>query len=357
MKNGTGLTEGKRIVNMKKLALCLILGSAAVLAVMGLAFCWMCPAGVGMRAGSPHWMVVGNLLGLALGGLAVAFGWRRWLKVAPIVVVAWIGLVVYAATQPLVNGCVGWIRFGPVAFSVWEALPLVVGLSAAWISWKFNFRPFVTMLILSLPFVASFGTGIVANESRLQRVKAFFAESAESVPMDAMDLPRRYLQDQSVSVVRGAKWFGKTELAPNILPCAATAAMPAKAAATFGKWYLALLCGLFGLMGAGLAMAWASVCDSARRSLVLAQGLMIVGTMVVSFLGCLGVTPILMCGIPWASFGGSLAAFSWLALGVLESAMLDKNSSPRGLSEREVLAIVGAAVLWTILLLCPLCRL
>ena len=56
---------------MKKIALCLILGSAAVLAAMGLVFCWMCPAGVGMRAGSPHWMVgrmvVGNLLGLLLG--------------------------------------------------------------------------------------------------------------------------------------------------------------------------------------------------------------------------------------------------------------------------------------------------
>lgn len=313
---------------MKKIAFSLILGSAAALAVMGLVFCWMSPAGVEMRAESPHWMVgrmvVGNLTGLLLGGLAVAFGWRKWLKLTPFAVVAWAGLVCYAATQPLVNGCFGWIHSGPVAFSVWEALPLVVGLVAAWISWKFNIRPFVTMLILALAFAAFFGTRVVTSEIRMQRVKAFFTESTESGPMEEASLSRCYLQDQSVAVIRGSKWFGKTELDPKRLPCAATVAMPAKAAATFGKWYLALLCGFFCLMGAGFAMAWASVDDNARRSLVLAQGVVIVGTMVVSFLGCLGVTPMLMCGIPWASFGGSLAALSWLALGVLESALLNE---------------------------------
>lgn len=314
---------------MKKVALYTIVGAAAVLAMMGLAFCWMCPAVVEMRAGSPHWMVarmvVGNLTGLVLGGLAVALGWRRWLKFAPVAVAVWVGLVLYAATQPLVNGSFGWVHFGPVAFSIWEMVPLAVGLVAAWISWKCNFRSFVTMLILTLSFAAFFGMKIVTNENRMQRVRAFFDESAEKPVMDARAQSRCYLQDQSAAIIREAKWVGKTELAPKRLPCAATAAMPAKAAAMYGKWYLVLLCTLFGMMGAGFAMAWTCVGDNARRSLVLAQGLTIVGAMVVSFLGCLKITPIVMCGIPWASFGGSMAALSWLALGVLASALLDKS--------------------------------
>lgn len=322
---------------MKKVALCLILGSAAVLAVMGLTFCWMCPTGGEMRVGSPHGMavrmVVGNLTGLALGGLAVAFGWRRWLKFAPIAVAAWVGLACYAATQPLVNGCFGWIHFGPVAFNVMEVLPLVVGLMAAWISWKFNLRSFETTLILALALAALLGTRILTGETRMQRVKALFSATMEMPPLDARAQSRRYLQNQSAAVIREAKWVGKTELPPKFLPCAATAAMPAKAAAMYGKWYLVLLCGLFGLMGAGFAMAWASVGDNARRSFVLAQGLMTVGTMTIGMLGCLKVTLMLMIGIPWASFGGSLAALSWLTLGVLASALFNQKERLRTRSE------------------------
>jgi len=58
--------------------LIVVVSSAALLAAMGLLFCWMCPDGREIHPADPHWMfgrmVVGNLTGLLFGGLAAAFG-------------------------------------------------------------------------------------------------------------------------------------------------------------------------------------------------------------------------------------------------------------------------------------------
>lgn len=341
---------------MKKTALLPIIGSAALLAVMGLVFTWFCPESVNLHPESPHWMtsrmVVFNLTGLLLGGGAVAVGWKRWLRTAPYILIAWVGLVCYAATQPPVNGSWVWISTGipGLSVNVWDFCPLVIGLTAAWISWKFGMRPVLVMLVLALAMGGVLAGQIVTNANRMLRLKVFFGQATEMPPLEESAKASCFLANQSAGIIREAKWFGETEIDPKILPCAATAAMPARAAAMWGKWYLVLLCAVFGLLGAGFAGAWVSVRDNPRRTLVLALAITVLGGMMSGYLGSLLITPMKYSCIPWASFGGMTAAVYWMTLGVLASALTDREDPARELAGHEVIGIGGAAILYTILL-------
>lgn len=346
----------------KNMTIGLVFGAAGILAVMGLVFTWFCPVAVELHPGSPHWMasrmVVFNLLGLVLGGCAVALGWKSWLKAAPFVALIWAGLVGYAAAQPPVNGSWGWVPTPIPGFSVdvWDFCPLVVGLTAAWLSWRFGLRPFLVMMILSLSLSGALVGRIVTNENRMQRIKFFCGVDGEMPPAEGRNSAAGFLANQSVGIIREAKWFGETEIDPKMLPCAATAAMPARAAAMWGKWYLVLLCVAFGLLGAGFAGAWASVRDNPRRTLVLTLAIAILGVMLSSYLGGLMITPMTFTGIPWASFGGATAAVYWMTLGVLAAALTDRDDPVRELTEREVWGIGGAAILYTVLLVLAIGR-
>jgi len=346
---------------MKNTALYSIFGAVVLLATMGLVFCWLCPYGDWFRHDDPHWMfkrmVAGNLTGLLLCGLSVAVGWRRWLKTAPLVCVAWIGLVAYAATLPTINGTWGWIPLGPLTFNVWEMCPLVIGLFSAWFSWKMKLKPFWALLLIAFAVAGFMGERIVTNADSMQRLKVLFGKATEMPPTDARAKSACYVANQSAGMISASKWFGITEFVPRILPRAATAAMPAGATALFGKWYLVLLCAAFGLLGAGFAMSWTSVAENSKRSFVLALGLAVVGPMVMNYLGCLLIVPMMMSGIAWASFGGSLAVMSWLATGVLAAMLLDKEEAPRELRTGEVWGIGSTALVWTILLSLAICRL
>ena len=316
---------------MKKTAFCSVIGPAALLAAMGLVFCWCCPPPVNLRPECPHWMfsrmVVGNLTGIVLGVCAFAFGWRRWLRFAPIILALWGGLVCFAATLPLVNGTWGWIPFGPVKFNVWELAPLMLSLSAAWISHRFKWRPCLTLLLLSVAIFGMMTGKIVTNANRMERVKSYFSGSVGMPELTAGEHAVRFLQNQSAVTIQDAKWLGASENDVKALPCAATSAMPARATSMWGKWYLILLCAVCGLLAAGFAVSWVSVAENPKRTFILALGLGIPGMMALTILSSLMVTPWLGTCIPWASFGGSMAALYWVALGVLMAAVHDKERS------------------------------
>lgn len=123
---------------MKKVQIGLLIGSVAVLSVMGLVFCWVTPANAHLHGEGSHYffthMLCWTLMGVLLSMLAYMLGWRRWLKAAMFIAAGWVGLVAYAATCPLVNGHWGWISLGWLRINVLEFAPVVAALVAAYLS-------------------------------------------------------------------------------------------------------------------------------------------------------------------------------------------------------------------------------
>lgn len=310
---------------MKKIQVGLLIGSAAVLAVMGLAFgeafCGACPWNASMYGSGSHGlftrMALWNGVGLVLGYGAYRLGWRRWLLAAPFIMVGWIGLMAYAATQPLINGRWGWVSLGCISVNVFDLLPLVLALVGAWVARKMRLSALAATLMVGFVVLSAPCVNILTNPNRLAYVKAVLTQ--EAVPDDPHALAYSYLQNQSVGAVKASKWFGRAEINLKDIPEGPTTTMPAVASALFGKWYLAVLGLVLGAMAAGFALTGVMQKDESLKAFTVIFGLGTVGCSVMSCLGVLGIVPILHLCVPLASFGGFTALFVWVGLGALFS--------------------------------------
>lgn len=310
---------------MKKVRIGLLIGSAAVLAVMGLAFvaafCRACPWNASMYGSGSHGlftrMALWNGVGLVLGYGAYRLGWRRWLFAAPFIMVGWIGLMAYAATQPLINGRWGWVSLGCISVNVFDLLPFVLALVGAWGAKKMRLSTLSATLMVGFVVLYAPCVNILANPNRLAYVKAVLTQ--EAVPDDPHALAYSYLQKQSAEAIRASKWFGRAEINLKYIPEGPTTTMPAVASALFGKWYLAVLGLVLGAMAAGFALTGAMQKDESLKAFTVIFGLGTVGCAVMSCLGVLGIVPILHLCVPLASFGGFTALLVWVGLGALFS--------------------------------------
>ena len=131
-------------VNKLKWGLCSV---AVVLAVMGLCFAWRCPLDCVYGEDSGIFLfkrqLLWNVLGVAACAGAAFVPWRKWLKLAPWGMVAWLALSVVAMFSPMRHGSHRWADFGIVCINVDLVLVFAWALFSAWLCSKRYIRPWM----------------------------------------------------------------------------------------------------------------------------------------------------------------------------------------------------------------------
>lgn len=302
-----------------------ILGSTVALAIMGLVFCWGCPEWLPVVGVNPRVVfirqLVWNAIGVSAFGLAAMFGWKRWLKYAPFVAIGWLVACAAAFHCPSVNGDV-MLWLGPIRIDIFTFLPLVSALMLAWLSEKLKIRAFPLLICTSIALLAVVSVKIVTNPSRIARLAMFFggelSEEASRVQSAAA-----CMQEQCRMAIESAHWFSGNVANLMDIPGRRTFAMSASAALLFGKWFVAVVCLLFGALACGVSYCFVGTKDEAKRSFAIVTGVGILGMAATSYLGCLGVVPMVYKPVPLVSFGGVLAVMTWISVGVLISMLKD----------------------------------
>lgn len=300
----------------------LLVVPTAILMCMGLGFCWVAPANEFLHGEGSHYffthMLGWTTIGLSLAYCAYHIGWRRWLKAAPFITIGWVGLVVYSATYPLVNGHWGWINLGCFRINVLEFTPVVVSLAAACIARFLKCRPLVAVSMMLVAYAGVFGYTTVSKMNRVEY--ANLVPSQQYLAKNAQQTAHLFVENQCVGAVREAAFIGGSDkINLRFLPRSMTASMPATASVLFGRWYLIALSIVLALLGIGIGVHWKINANSAMRAYSLLWGALVLMTSFLNILGCAGFAPIVDVGIPFACFGGSLAISTLLGLAILIS--------------------------------------
>lgn len=307
---------------MKKNSIWLLAVPTVILMAMGLVFCWVTPANAYLHGGGSRFffthMLCWTTIGLSLASCAYLIGWRRWLKAAPFIAICWVGLVVYSATCPLVNGHWGWIDLGCFRINVLEFTPVVVSLAAAYIARFLKCRSLVAVSMMLVAYAGVFGYTTVSKMNRMEY--ANLVPSQQHLAKNAQQPARLFLANQCVGAVRESEFFGGSDRVNlRFLPESTTTSMPAAASVLFGKWYLIALSIVLALMGIGIGVSWKINANSAMRAYTLLWGALVLMAAFLNIQSCVGFAPIVDVGIPFACFGGSLAVSTLLGLAILIS--------------------------------------
>lgn len=308
-----------------RICIAAILGSTVALAIMGLVFCWGCPEWLPIASGNPHvafmQQLAWNAIGASSFALAAMFGWKRWLMAAPFVAIGWLVACAAAFHCPSVNGDV-MLWLGPIRIEIFIFLPLVSALMLAWLSEKLKIRAFPLLICTAIALLAVVSVKIVSNPNRMARLAMFFSGEL-SGEASHVQLAAAFAQEQCRMAIESAHWFSGNVANLVDIPGRRTFAMSASAALLFGKWFVAVVCFLFGTLACGVSYCSMGTKDEAKRSFAIMTGVGILGMAATSYLGCLGVVPMVYKPVPLVSFGGVLAVMTWISVGVLISMLKD----------------------------------
>lgn len=309
-----------------------ILGSIAVLAVMGLVFCWAHSERLhDIGAAACRWhinrQIVWNILGLSSFVMAIIVGWKRWLRAAPFVFAGWVALWFVAHAQPVVDGPCSFVRMGPISLGVWSLFPVAFALLAAWLRKRYGNHAKRILLIAGVVAFASITMHVATNANRMTHLAAFFA--GERKPgMSPGACARAFVQVQTCKALAQSKWFLSSDTA--ILrntPGNMTYSMPASSAVMFGKWFMATAWVFFALIVLGLACLWRMTEDRSERALILVLGLGLVIPAVFGACQCSGLVPMLYVSVPIVSNDTTAVLATWLGAGILVSVSCARRDS------------------------------
>ena len=239
---------------------CLFFAMVA-LAAMGCWFCWHCPSRIyppeshGLFLRQLAW----NGVGLAVFAGAWLAGWRRLLKAAPWLMAAWLVAIAAAQLSYPVRGVHKWLSLGPFRVNVAICFMPVAALFFAWLRDRKRLHPWMWWAALSL--AAAWTVWHVAGDvGRMERLAAFFNP-------DNWMQDRAYMSRQLLAAFGASHWFGDAGRSLGLLPCPESDGMMSASALMFGKWFPAVLVGLFAVVGVSLTLLWkgAGGNEAARR--------------------------------------------------------------------------------------------
>ena len=310
--------------------LVMLLVAIAGLAVMGLVFCWLCPdMSHDVGASASRWyfkrQVVWNAVGIAAFYAAAAIGWKRWLKAAPFLFEGWVALWFAAHMRQLDGGASTTVPIGPISLDVWTLFPVALALFAAWLRERYGIRTRRILFIVGVVAVTVTACDLITDESRMNRIVAFFAEDG-SPAMSPSACARSFAQCQACKAFTQAKWLspGDAEILRN-LPGQATYSMPASSAVMFGKWFISVAGGFFAVIAFSLVWLWRVNEDKAKQAFVLVVGLGIIVPVVFGVCQCLGIVPMSYMCVPLVSNCTTSVLASWLNAGLIASTYLGRG--------------------------------
>ncbi|MBR4937665.1 MAG: FtsW/RodA/SpoVE family cell cycle protein [Kiritimatiellae bacterium] len=156
-------------------------GIAGLLAVMGLFFTWTCPIDCvyGVDSGVFFFkkQLLWNVIGIAACSGAALIPWRKWLKLAPWGMLAWLALTVWAVGfSPARHGSHRWADFGVVCVNTHLVLVLAWALFTAWLCSKKCIKPWMIYAAVGVLLIFA-AVHIFGNPNRLARLAVFFRRS------------------------------------------------------------------------------------------------------------------------------------------------------------------------------------
>ena len=294
-----------------KISMWLFICAAMSLAVMGCWFCWHCPSRIyPPETHSLFWrQLAWNGVGLAVFTATWLTGWKRLLKAAPWLMVAW--LVAIGAAQFLrpVNGVHKWLPIGPVRVNVMTCFIPVIALFAAWLHEKKWIRPWMEWVAVAVAVIWAVWH-IVGSDVRMERLAAFFN------PVDWVQA-RAFMAHQLLAAFYTSNWFGDAGRSLGFLPCPANDGMLSASALIFGKWFTTVLVWLFAVAGASLTLLWKGAVSASKRRFMLLFGLWLIAPTAYCLLHSLAFLPVAGMSPALASYSGTAIVMAWFGIGVI----------------------------------------
>lgn len=317
---------------------CIVLtGSAVVLACLGCVLCWLMPV-EWLWGGNRYHLFVRQLSANGIGILcficALRMGWKNLLRVAPWLMVAWVGLLFMAFAGRPINGVYRWVEFGPVRLNVRTVLWPIAALFAGWLCSRRGVKPWMVISLIGCVSVAM-SCVIFSNTQRLERISVFF---------DGLNVEhaKMYMQCQLRAALEAANWFGCSGRSFRLLPCANTDGIVAGAALALGKWLPIFSVALMAMIGSCLTCMYLSLRDSAKRMYVFVFGVVLVGPALWNYLQCLMMVPVFGCTFSLLGYGGTDVVCTWLGMGIALSTGVDYQVSKK----KSLLVCMIALVAW-----------
>jgi len=233
--------------------------------------------------------------------------WKNWLRLAPWLMVAWIGLLFMALMGRPVNGAYRWLDFGLVRLNVRTVVWPIAALSAGWLCSRCGVKPWMVISLVGCVCVAMLFV-IFSDAHRIERVSVFF---------DGLNVEhaKMYMQCQLRMALEAANWFGCSGRSLRFLPCANTDGIVAGAALAIGKWLPVFAVTLMVAIASCLAYIHQSMRDSAKCMYVLVFGVVLVASALWNYLQSLMLVPVFGCTFSLLGYGGTDVVFTWLGLG------------------------------------------
>ena len=318
--------------------------SLAALSIMGLVLLWYSPdrsPGIIQDA----WMFKRQAasLGIGLSAFALAWmiGWRRWMRAASWLALAWMALFVIAICSPQVNPNLS-VRLGAVQVNILVFCPLAVALLLAWIAERIAGRR--TLRVLLVVAAVSAGAVAVWTLDGYEGIARIFGhESVEKASPDEV-LLRHWALEASGEAIREANWFsGNREvLLRNPIPGRCSYSMPFAASREFGKFFNVVVLALFGVLAAALACSYRKAGDAAKKVFIASMGLFILSMVVCGYSAYFGfVPPMLHTCVPLVSYGGGVVGITWLVGGILVDLVRDDDVGLRAEARRSDIGVAG----------------